>query len=113
MNENKNNWKKIYISLPISNNEDSLGYRTWEAMKFVIEKLDGYFPVYPPDMLQFVGKKPDIIEEHSYAWYIGEDLKAIGDCDAILMCDGWENSKGCRIEKKFAEEMGLEILYKK
>jgi len=40
-----------------------------------------------------------------------EDIDLIKDCDAILMLDGWENSKGCLAEKAFAEWLQIPVLY--
>ena len=46
----------------------------------------------------------------AYADYLCSDLRAPADCDAIYLCKGWNFSRGCRIERKFAEEFGLKIL---
>ena len=30
-------------------------------------------------------------------------------CDELLLTEDWEDSRGCRLEKKFAEEKGIPI----
>ena len=47
------------------------------------------------------------------AYYMGKDIEQVILCDAILMCPGWENSKGCKCEKYVAETYGKEVLYMK
>jgi hypothetical protein len=32
-------------------------------------------------------------------------------CDELLLCEGWENSQGCNMEKDFAEAHGIPISY--
>ena len=46
------------------------------------------------------------------AWYMGRDIQVIIEkCDAIYCCDGWENSRGCNVERECAKQYGLKILY--
>ncbi len=46
-----------------------------------------------------------------YADYLVNDISVLANCDAILMCEGWENGKGCVVEKTFAEAIGLKVIY--
>lgn len=39
------------------------------------------------------------------------DIKALLDCDALFLLEGWENSKGANLEKHIAEQVGIEIYY--
>ena len=38
------------------------------------------------------------------------DLKALLDCDAIVLLDGWETSQGAHLELHVAHRVGLEVL---
>lgn len=37
-------------------------------------------------------------------------LRALSSCDAIYLCEGWTDSKICRIEYCFAKEFGKKLI---
>ena len=39
------------------------------------------------------------------------DMKMLFECDAICMMDGWEQSKGCKLELDVASSCGLTVYY--
>ena len=39
------------------------------------------------------------------------DTTLLSFCDAIYMLDNWWNSNGARLEKEYAESLGLVIMY--
>ena len=43
---------------------------------------------------------------------MGEGIAKVLECDSILMCDGWEYSKGCQLEHRAAELFDIEIIFK-
>ncbi len=43
--------------------------------------------------------------------YMLEDIKYLFRCNTIFMLRDWEKSRGTRIEKAIAEEMGFQIIY--
>lgn len=98
----------IYISLPIS------GYdieSRKELASAIADKLRtmGHKPVNP---LETPLAPEDWDEKRKYAYYMGEDIKRLMMCDAILMVDPkWLRSKGCYIEHTVAERMGIEVFY--
>lgn len=93
--------KTIYISLPITGRESDARRRA-DLMKAMLSRA-GYSVVSPFDIND--GK------DATYADYLCADLRALADCDAIMLCDGWQFSSGCRIERTFAGEFGKEIMY--
>lgn len=38
-------------------------------------------------------------------------INLLRDCDAIIMCNGWENSTGCNIEFNYAKEHNIRIIH--
>ena len=43
-------------------------------------------------------------------WHLGRSIQQMEEADAIYFCDGWENARGCLIERQVAEKYGLRIL---
>lgn len=86
--------KKVYISLPISGHSlDDVRSRIEEASELL--KAKGYIPVSPLEVQSNLNAP--------YSELMGNDIKALLECDAIMLLDGWENSKGCQLEKYAAK----------
>lgn len=43
-------------------------------------------------------------------WYLGRSIQQMEEADAIYFCEGWEDARGCLIERQVAEKYGLRIL---
>ena len=39
-------------------------------------------------------------------WYLGESLKMMSEADIVFFVEGYENFRGCRIERQVAEAYG-------
>lgn len=93
---------KIYISIPITGHDEKRVREHADHVKAALSRA-GHKPVNPFEI--YHGKNPD------YADYLCEDLRALASCDAIYLCNGWQFSRGCRIEANFAQEFDKEVMY--
>ena len=89
---------KVYISGPITGID--FGNRfAFSCARNALE-LCGYEVVDPSEV--------KLDDDASWADYMRADLKLLLDCDFIYMLEGWEDSKGARIERELAENLGIE-----
>lgn len=95
-----NKIKRIYISAPISGCEDTAELRFNNAVRLAREH--GFIAVNPYAENKNFNRWSDAIIA---------GLKLMNDCDAIMLCRGYYQSKGCQIEQKFAQGMGIEVLF--
>lgn len=92
--------KRIYISIPISGHDLEEVKEKARKAKMVSHWYD---VITPFD----VCPEPD----KPYSYYMGKDIEALLECDAIYLCDGWQNSKGCMAEFEVARIYGKEIIF--
>lgn len=50
-------------------------------------------------------------DKDSYARKMGNDIEALLECDAVYMCKGWQDSKGCMAEFEIARIYGKKIIF--
>ncbi len=94
----------VYISIPISGKDINRQREHADRMKAALSRA-GHKPVNPFE--NYCGENP------TYADYLCYDLRILADCEAIMLCEDWQFSRGCRIERTFAEEFGLQIMYER
>lgn len=103
--------KRIYISIPISGHdleevkEKARNIRElvlWD--EFGLEK--GW---HRPDVITPFDVCPE--PDKPYSYYMGKDIEALLECDAIYLCEGWQNSKGCMAEFEVARIYGKQIMF--
>lgn len=92
---------KVYISLPISSFPLDVVKKRADQYKKELQ-ANGYEAITPFD----VCNEPD----RSYSFYMGKDIEALIDCDAIYLAPGWHCSKGCTAEYEIARVFGKTII---
>ena len=98
--------KLVYISHPYTGNERKNRQSARKVCSELKQKNRCWCIFNPLDAFQWVEKtklKYDAVMEMC--------MEILTSCDAIYMCKGWEDSKGCQREKKEAETMGIEVIY--
>lgn len=101
---------RVYIAGPINSVPD--GNR--EAFTLRAQELEaqGHEPVNPWDFpVEHEGPctgDPTIDPDHGYGCYMRKDLRALMTCDAVSFLDGWEVSRGAKVERAVAEILGMQ-----
>ena len=55
------------------------------------------------------GFNPATDAAQSMRHYMRRDIPAVLDSDIVVMLDGWESSKGARLERRVALDCGIEV----
>lgn len=63
-------------------------------------------------------EKPEVIDSYfedapvdaNPLWYLGKSLELLSTADAVYFAKGWEEARGCRIERICAEQYGIPII---
>lgn len=93
---------RIYISLPITGREKEAREKA-DRVKTMLSKM-GHGPINPFEI--YIGPNA------TYGQCMGADVTALIDhAEAIFLCKGWRESKGCKIEKFVAETCGKKVIY--
>lgn len=95
----------IYISGAVTNNPTYLtDFKNAEDLL----RIKGYKGIINP-----VRITANLPKNTPYMKYINVTLECLKGCDKIFMLNGWENSKGARLEHAYAECAGMKILCEK
>lgn len=91
---------KVYVSGPMTGIKD-FNYPAFASAAKEMESR-GYTAVNPATL-----NAPDT----SWNDCMKADIRALVDCDAIVMIKGWERSNGAQIELNLAHRLGMEIMF--
>lgn len=94
---------KIYISGPISGISD---YRARFDVAAQIIRSKGHEAINPCDLNTILNPATTTWEQ-----FILADLGLLRACSAICLIEGWENSRGSRMELREAQRLGM-VVYK-
>jgi len=95
----------IYCASPYRGENE---WQVWENIQSALRVAreiwrKGHIAICPHTNTMFLDMPHDTI--------IAGDLKILEKCDALLLTGWWEESVGCRMELKRAEELGMKIYY--
>lgn len=94
---------KVYISGPMTG-LPKLNFPAFHAAARSL-RASGYEVTSPAEMDEAEGTT------RTWAEYLKRDIKVLLDCEAIALLHGWERSKGARLEKHVAEQVGLRVIF--
>lgn len=105
---------KVFISQPMHDKSEEEIKAIKEQAKEEIKKLYQFFA--NNNQLEIIStteqRKHELLpREASRLWWLGRAIQMLEDVDVIYMCNGWEESKGCRIERSVAIEYNISIHY--
>ena len=104
---------KVFISQPMNGKteQEIRGQRQaaieniHNLCKAPIEIVDSYFK---DDAV-----KIDTWNSRGAILLLAKSIEKIAEADVVYMCEGWKNSRGCRIEHEIARDYGLTIVEEK
>ena len=103
--------KKIYISLPMSGQKDTIWERYIKAEFELKQKFGNSIEIKGPYNIKDF-KEPNKFEyDRDWCYYMAKDVEDLLRSDAIYLTKGWSKSKGCKVEKAISVEMEKEIIY--
>ena len=96
--------KKLFISQPMrgKTDEEILKVRqkaiesAQRNLEEPVEVIDSFFQNAPADA--------------SPLWFLGKSLELLSTADVAYFAKGWEDARGCRIEKMCAIEYGITVI---
>jgi hypothetical protein len=97
---------KVYISGPTTGKDDYVS--DFAGAEQELEGL-GYIAINPVTLGN--GLRLKLGREPTQDEYMSVDLAVLETCDLIYLLEGWENSKGARIEWERAKELGISPIY--
>jgi len=94
--------KTVYIAHPYGGKVENKKKAEKIILK-IMKKIINLTPVSPIHAFGFA------YDEFEYEKGMAYCLSLLAKCDELWLFGDWENSKGCNMEKRFAEEKGIPI----
>lgn len=95
---------KVMISQPMRGKTEE---QIRDERKAIIEKFNNMHI----EVIDTILKDEVPIDYNAGVYYLGKSIREMSKADALFMCDGWREARGCRIEYMVAKEYGIKILY--
>ena len=103
----KNEVTRVYISGPISNQNEPEGRFTMAENYLMNKGLKVSNPYSIPEPEEKSNGRD------TWSYYMKESVKLLADCTKVYMLEGWEDSTGATIEHNLARDLNLIIMYEK
>lgn len=96
---------RIYLAHPYTGDEERNRERALKAEE-LLRRATPNAEFFNP-----VGRLTEQFKALPYVEVMNRCLAELASCDGIVICSGWENSPGCRIEARTARELQLPRWY--
>ena len=96
--------KKYYLSHPYTGNETENIASARRKKVMILASFTDALLINPLDF--FLG----IDEVLTHAEVMEKAIFLLKDCDAMILCAGWQDSKGCQEEYVYAKENGIRVI---
>lgn len=102
--------KKIYLAGPMTGLPE-YNYPEFESTTATLRK-HGWDVVSPVEIARDMGYSRDLINSDHAVFFnlMRAEKEALMDCDAIMLLEGWERSKGTRAELQLALSYNMEVI---
>ena len=97
---------KVFVSVPMNGWSDS---EIAAEVSVMLHRLQSNH-IETELIDSFVQEDAPVNGNRSGIWYLGKSLLSLATADAACFAEGWEQSRGCRIEHAVCEEYGIPIL---
>ncbi len=94
--------KRVYVAHPYGGNEENK-LKVEDLVRKMVKNDSDILYISP---IHSTGYLYNDVEYEKGMEYCFELLSI---CDELLLCEGWENSRGCKMEKAYAEKYGIPI----
>lgn len=104
---------KVFISVPMRGRTDEEIAEAIEIAKSKLSKMaqeNHEYIIYVDNFVK-VSSDMDIKNPSTSMWCLGGAIQKMSECDAIYFCPGWDEARGCVIERQVAVQYGLTRLY--
>lgn len=95
---------KLFISQPMCDKTRKEILAVRQQAKLQVENLLGYKVDLVENFIE------DIPDGATPLWCLTQSLLSLADADIVYFCKGWEEYRGCRIEREIASEYHLHII---
>jgi len=99
--------KSLYLSGGISGVQD---YKSKFSRAHALASGCGFAVISPVLIGKLVNYKMRKKGQPQWADYMRACIAVLSFCDTIAMLPGWEKSKGARIERRIALDLGLDVI---
>lgn len=104
---------KVFISVPMRGRTDEEIAKDIAVAKSKLSEMaqeNQEYIIYIDNFVK-VSSDMDIKNPSTSMWCLGGAIQKMSECDAIYFCPGWQEARGCVIERHIAVLYGLTRLY--